>query len=90
MRGTIELIDVPDSNPPVFDVRARQMILQPVEGDPGSFEQVLSINELATGVAVPTPAEWPIPNDSSANLMTALPWYLEIYLHEGFDVRKHC
>jgi len=82
MRGTIEIVDVEGSNPPTFDVRARQMVLQPADDGSGIFQQALSISELASGVAVPAPAEWPIPNDHSANLMTALPWYLESYLHD--------
>lgn len=87
MRGTIEIIEVGGFSPPRFDVRFRELAWRPT-GEPGTMQQTVQVTMLVSEVEVPAPADWPVPNDVTATLATALPWYLEIYPHQPTDAGR--
>lgn len=82
MRGTIEICDVPGSVPPRFSVRFRKDVLVPSDDKDGTFVRGISVEAIAGGIELPSPVDWPIPNDASASLASSLPWYLESYPHQ--------
>lgn len=87
MRGTIEIIEVGSFSPPRFDVRFRELAWRPT-GEPGTMQQTVQVTMLVSEVEVPAPADWPVPNDATATLATALPWYLEVYPHQPTDAGR--